>query len=107
MLKGKILIDSPSFNADEQRTSVLRIAEHILNLSDLVFVLFDARHPEPGAMQDTLEHLVAKTINRPDAGKFLYVLNQVDNTAREDNPEEVFATWRRALAQKGRTAGRF
>ena len=106
-LKGKILIDSPGFDADEQRTSVLRIIEHILGLSDLVLVLFDARHPEPGAMQDTLEHLVANTMNRADAGKFLYILNQVDNTAREDNPEEVFAAWQRALAQKGLTAGRF
>jgi hypothetical protein len=106
-LKGKILIDSPGFDADAQRTSTLRITDHILNLSDLVLVLFDARHPEPGAMQDTLEHLVAGTISRPDSGKFLYVLNQVDNTAREDNPEEVFAAWQRALAQKGLTAGRF
>ncbi len=106
-LKGKILIDSPGFDADAQRTSTLRITNHILNLSDLVLVLFDARHPEPGAMQDTLEHLVGGTITRPDSGKFLYVLNQVDNTAREDNPEEVFAAWQRALAQKGLTAGRF
>lgn len=106
-LKGKILIDSPGFDADAQRTSTLRITDHILNLSDLVLVLFDARHPEPGAMQDTLEHLVAGTISRADSGKFLYVLNQVDNTAREDNPEEVFAAWQRALAQKGLTAGRF
>ncbi|HEX2139050.1 MAG TPA: hypothetical protein VHG33_04990, partial [Woeseiaceae bacterium] len=29
------------------------------------------------------------------------------NAAREDNPEEVFAAWQRALAQKGLTAGRF
>ncbi len=106
-LRGKILIDSPGFDADEQRTSVLRITDHILSLSDLVLVLFDARHPEPGAMQDTLEHLVAKTIKRPDSNKFLYILNQVDSTAREDNPEEVFAAWQRALAQKGLTAGRF
>lgn len=106
-LRGKIFIDSPGFDADEQRTSVLRITDHILSLSDLVLVLFDARHPEPGAMQDTLEHLVAKTIKRPDSGKFLYILNQVDSTAREDNPEEVYAAWQRALAQKGLTAGRF
>lgn len=56
-LKGKILIDSPGFDADEQRTSTLRITEHIINLSDLVIVFFDARHPEPGAMQDTLEQI--------------------------------------------------
>jgi len=106
-LKGKILIDSPGFDADEQRTSTLRITEHIINLSDLVLVFFDARHPEPGAMQDTLKHLVANSIHRADSSKFLYILNQIDSTAREDNPEEVFGAWQRALAQKGLTAGRF
>ncbi len=106
-LKGKILIDSPGFDADAQRTATLRLTEHIIDLSDLVLVFFDARHPEPGAMQDTLEHLVARSLSRPDASKFLYVLNQIDTTAREDNPEEVFGAWQRALAQKGLTAGRF
>ncbi len=106
-LRGKILIDSPGFDADEQRTSTLRITDHIIDLSDLVLVFFDARHPEPGAMQDTLEHLVTETIHRHDSTKFLYILNQIDNAAREDNPEEVFAAWQRALAQRGLTAGRF
>jgi hypothetical protein len=78
-----------------------------VDLSDLVLVFFDARHPEPGTMHDTLEHLVAQTISRPDSSKFLYVLNQIDTTAREDNPEDVIASWQRALAQKGLTAGRF
>lgn len=106
-LRGKILIDSPGFDADSQRTSTLRITQHIINLSDLVLVFFDARHPEPGAMRDTLEHLVAETIERPDATKFVYILNQMDITAREDNPEEVVAAWQRSLAQAGLTAGRF
>ncbi|NOR52359.1 MAG: dynamin family protein [Gammaproteobacteria bacterium] len=106
-LKGKIIIDSPGFDADEQRTSTLKITEHIIGLSDLVLVFFDARHPEPGAMHDTLEHLVANTIHRTDSNKFLYILNQIDTTAREDNPEEVFGAWQRAIAQKGLTAGRF
>ena len=106
-LKNKIVIDSPGFDADAQRNSTLRITEHIITLSDLVLVFFDARHPEPGAMQDTLKHLVTETINRPDSNKFLYILNQIDNTAREDNPEEVFAAWQRGLAQAGLTAGRF
>ncbi|MFV0276352.1 MAG: dynamin family protein, partial [Parahaliea sp.] len=106
-LRGKIFIDSPGFDADQQRTSTLLLTEHIINLSDLVLVFFDARHPEPGAMADTLEHLVAETVHRPDSNKFLYVLNQIDNTAREDNPEEVVAAWQRSLAQHGLTAGRF
>ena len=106
-LRGKIIIDSPGFDADEQRTSVLRIADHIIGLADLVLVFFDARHPEPGAMQDTLRHLVARAVGRADSSKFLYILNQVDNTAREDNPEEVFGAWQRALAANGLTAGRF
>ncbi len=106
-LRGRIIIDSPGFDADAQRTSTLRITEHIIDLSDLVLVFFDARHPEPGAMQDTLEHLVAGSIRRNDSSKFLYILNQIDTTAREDNPEEVFGAWQRALSQHGLTAGRF
>lgn len=106
-LRGKIFIDSPGFDADEQRTSTLLITDHIIDLSDLVLVFFDARHPESGAMGDTLKHLVADTVTRPDAAKFLFILNQIDNTAREDNPEEVVAAWQRSLAQHGLTAGRF
>jgi hypothetical protein len=104
-LRGKILIDSPGFDADAQRTSTLRITDHIIDLSDLVLVFFDARHPESGSMRDTLEHLVRRVIGRPDSNKFLYILNQIDATVVEDNSEEVFASWQRALAQSGLTAG--
>jgi predicted GTPase/uncharacterized membrane protein len=106
-MRGKILIDSPGFDADSQRAATLRITDHIIGLADLVLVFFDARHPEPGAMHDTLYHLVTQTIDRPDSNKFLYVLNQMDVTAKEDNPEEVVAAWQRALAGAGLTAGRF
>jgi hypothetical protein len=58
-------------------------------------------------MRDTLDHLVSATIKRPDSGKFLYILNQLDTTAREDNPEDVVAAWQRALGERGLTAGRF
>jgi hypothetical protein len=105
-VRGKILIDSPGFDADAQRTSTLRITDHIIDLSDLVLVFFDARHPESGSMQDTLEHLVRRSVGRRDSTKFLYVLNQIDATAQEDNSEDVFAAWQRALAQSGLTAGR-
>ena len=104
VLRGKILIDSPGFDADDQRTSTLRITDHIMDLSDLVLVFFDARHPETGSMRDTLEHLVKATVNRRDSNKFLYILNQIDVTANEDNLEEVFAAWQRALTQYGLTA---
>jgi hypothetical protein len=104
-LRGRILIDSPGFDADAQRTATLRITDHIIDLSDLVLVFFDARHPESGSMHDTLEHLVRRAIGRRDSNKFLYILNQIDATAQEDNTEEVFASWQRALAQSGLTAG--
>ena len=107
VLKGKILIDSPGFDADEQRNSTLKITDHIIDLADLVLVFFDARHPEPGAMKDTLEHLVEGTIRRNDAGKFLFILNQMDSTAKEDNAEQVVAAWQRAVVQTGLSTGRF
>ncbi len=106
-LKGKILVDSPGFDADEQRTATLRIADRIISRSDLVLVFFDAHRPEPGAIRDTLEHLVERAVGRHDATKFIYILNQIDVTADENNPEDVVAAWQRALAQKGLTAGRF
>lgn len=107
VLKGKILIDSPGFDADEQRNATLKITDHIIDLADLVLVFFDARHPEPGAMKDTLEHLVEGTIRRNDAGKFLFILNQMDSTAKEDNAEQVVAAWQRAVVQAGLSTGRF
>ncbi len=107
LLRGKIFIDSPGFDADEQRTAILRSTNYIIDLSDLVLVFFDARHPESGTMRDTLQHLVEETIHRKDSNKFLFILNQIDVTAREDNAEDVVASWERALAQKGLTAGRF
>lgn len=106
-IRGKILIDSPGFDADNQRASTLRLTQHIIDLSDLVLVFFDARHPEPKAMRDTLEYLVSANMNRADANKFLYILNQMDVTAKEDNPEEVVAAWQRSLAEVGLIAGRF
>ncbi|MFK7853490.1 MAG: dynamin family protein [Granulosicoccus sp.] len=107
VVRGKILIDSPGFDADAQRTSTLKLTNHIMDISDLVLVFFDARHPEPGAMQDTLTHLVEETISRSDSNKFLFILNQIDSAAREDNTEEIVGAWQRALSQKGLTAGRF
>ena len=106
-VRGKILIDSPGFDADEQRKSVLRITDHIIDLSDLVLVLFDARHPEPGAMQDTLEHLVRGAQRRNDSGKFLFILNQIDTSARDDNLEQIVSSWQKALIQTGLVSGRF
>jgi len=107
VMRGKILIDSPGFDADDQRTGTLRLTDHIMGISDLVLVFFDARHPEPGAMQDTLRHLVGNTIDRADSNKFMYVLNQMDTASREDNSEDIVGAWQRALSQKGLTAGRF
>lgn len=106
-LIGKVFIDSPGFDADEQRQSVLKLTDHIADLSDLVLVFFDARHPEPGAMEDTLRHLVASSVRRSDAGKFLFVLNQIDVTANEDNVEEVVAAWQRALEKNNIQSGDF
>ncbi len=106
-LRGKILIDSPGFDADEQRKETLKLTDHIIDLSDLVLVLFDARHPEPGAMQDTLEHLVQGSQKRSDNSKFLFILNQIDTSANDDNMEDIVASWQKALVQSGLNAGRF
>jgi GTPase SAR1 family protein len=106
-VKGKILIDSPGFDADSQRDGILKITSHIVEMSDLVLIFFDARHPEPGAMRDTLEHLVSSTIKHRDANKILYILNQIDTTGKEDNLEDVIGSWQRALSKEGLISGNF
>ncbi len=106
-IKGKILIDSPGFDADYQRDAVLRITRHIIDLSDLVLIFFDARHPEPGAMRDTLNHLVEVAKKHADSDKVLYILNQIDTCAKEDNLEDIIGAWQRALSQKGIVSGKF
>jgi len=106
-VKGKILIDSPGFDADSQRDGILKITSHIVEMSDLVLIFFDARHPEPGAMRDTLEHLVSSTIKHRDANKVLYILNQIDTTGKEDNLEDVIGSWQRALSKEGLISGNF
>ncbi len=106
-LKGKILIDSPGFDADVQRDETLKITKHIIDLSDLVLIFFDARHPEPGAMRDTLNHLVEVAQNHKDSDKILYILNQIDTCHKEDNLEDIIGAWQRALSQKGIVSGRF
>jgi ribosome biogenesis GTPase A len=106
-VKGRILIDSPGFDADSQRDGILRITSHIVDMSDLVLIFFDARHPEPGAMRDTLEHLVGTTLKHRDANKVLYILNQIDSTAKEDNLEAVISSWQRALSREGLVSGNF
>ena len=106
-LKGKILIDSPGFDADSQRDTILKLTNHIVDMSDLVLIFFDARHPEPGAMRDTLDQLVKSAMSHSDADKVLYILNQIDTTAQEDNLEDVIGAWQRAMAQKGLVSGSF
>ena len=106
-VKGKIIIDSPGFDADSQRDGILKITSHIVDMSDLVLIFFDARHPEPGAMRDTLKHLVGATLEHRDANKVLYILNQIDTTAQEDNLETVISSWQRALSQEGLISGDF
>lgn len=106
-IKGKILIDSPGFDADTQRDEILKITEHIIDISDLVMIFFDARHPEPGAMRDTLNHLVEVSKNHKDSDKILYILNQIDTCSKENNLEDIIGSWQRALAQKGIVSGKF
>jgi len=58
-------------------------------------------------MQDTLEHLVRGAQRRNDSSKFLFILNQIDTSAKEDNMEEIVAAWQKSLVQSGLNSGRF
>ncbi len=105
-LKGMMIVDSPGFDSDSTRASILKLVDQILDISDLTIVLFDARKPEPGVMRDTLNILVSKIKERGDINKFLFVLNQIDASSQE-NFEEILNAWHKALATVGFSTGRF
>lgn len=98
MLNGRVIIDSPGFDADEQRKEILQITDHIVELSDLVFVFFDAHKAEPGVMQETFKHLMPIVKKCKDRTRFLFVLNQIDIAAHNSTLEELVGSWRAALA---------
>jgi hypothetical protein len=85
-------------------TSTLR-HNHIVDLSDLVLVFFDARHPEVGTMHDTLDHLVSQTIVRPDSTSSC-TFSIKSTPLPKGQSEDVVASWQRS-GQAGLTAGRF
>jgi hypothetical protein len=106
VLRGKILIESPGLDADDQDGAILRISEHLIGQSDLVLVFFDARYLESDVMLD-IEHLLARSQDHPVVSKFIYVLNQNDTNIGNADSEDMFAAWQGALAKKGLSAGHF
>ena len=54
-----------------------------------------------------MEHLVRGSQRRNDNSKFLFILNQIDTSANDDNMEDIVAAWQKALVQNGLSSGRF
>ena len=104
-LRGKILIDSPGFDADAQRTSTLKITDHIIDLSDLVLVF--SMHATPSRVRCATPWTTwsARRSTAPIPASSVHPQPDRHHGTRGQPFEEVVAAWQRAPGERGLTAG--
>lgn len=102
-VKGKLFIDLPNFGIEPPTTSVLLLAKHSLETSDLVLVftdLFESASP-------VLEDLIATIKSLQDTNKFIYLINEPATTFYPSSQHDLIANWQTRLSQFGLNTGQF
>lgn len=102
-LKGKLFIDTPSYTATYHSPAQMLLTEHVLDISDLIFVftdLFEAEEP-------VNEELIKSIISHQDSNKFVYIIDRSDMSLDAHKTNEVINAWQKKLAQLGLDTGEF
>ncbi len=102
-LKGKLFIDTPAFTTAYHSPAQLLLTQHVLDISDLVFIftdLFEAEEPVSDALINSL-------IAHQDANKLIYIIDRSDMGLDAVKTNEVITSWQKKLAQFGLDTGEF
>jgi len=102
-LKGKLFIDTPVLNASDDSLVTPMLAEHILNMSDLVLVFTDLFDATPELIKNTVDEIV----KQQDSNKFIYVIDHSEISLDTKKTNEIIASWQRRLAELGIHTGQF
>lgn len=102
-LKGKIMIAAPGFDDDSNESVNLNLIQHVVGISDLVLVFFDAAEANLDKFEDSLIQFFETTASSPNPGKFVYVVNQKGTAS---NPVNL-SVWKERLAVYGFQSGQF
>ncbi|WP_428353840.1 hypothetical protein [Methyloprofundus sp.] len=102
-LKDKTIIFAPGFAPNIKSKGITLLRDHAVELSDLVFVFLDASKPNLEDLRSTLAPFLEMTTNSHNPGKFIYVINQAQDS---DSPVDL-ASWKQQLSNLGLQSGQF
>jgi hypothetical protein len=103
LLNGKIIVNAPSFQADGNDEVVSFLTQHIIEMSDLVLIFFDASKPDLESLRETLTKFFTETVNTQDPNKFIFVVNQTGAAAGLID----LTLWKKQLADFGLESSQF
>lgn len=102
-LRDKTIILAPGFSPNPKQDGIGLLRNHATELSDLVFIFFDANEPELEQYRATLTPFLKNAANSQNPSKFIYVINQT-----QDNSKPVDLNhWQQQLSHLGLQSGQF
>jgi hypothetical protein len=102
-LKGKLFIDTPAFTSAYHSPAQLLLTQHVLDISDLVFIFTDLFEAEEPVSDELIESLIA----HQDANKLIYIIDRSDTGLDAVKTNEVINSWQKKIAQFGLDTGEF
>ncbi len=102
-LKGKLFIDTPAYTTTYHSPAQMLLTQHVLDISDLIFVftdLFEAEEP-------VSDELVKSLISHQDSNKLIYIIDRSDMGMDPVKTNEVINAWQKKLAHLGLDTGDF
>ncbi|MDC9728795.1 MAG: hypothetical protein PSN04_05615 [Methyloprofundus sp.] len=102
-LKDKTIITAPGFSFHDHQEGVDLLRNHVSNLSDLVFIFFDANKFTIDDFKVTLPPFLKHAANSHNPSKFIYIITENNELASE----ETIANWKHQLTKLGLQAGQF
>jgi len=102
-LKDKTLITAPGFSLHDRQEGINLLREHVAELSDLVFVFFDANQFILEDFKITLPPFLKHAANSHNPSKFIYIITEAGQAASV----ETISNWKHQLTNLGLQAGQF
>lgn len=102
-LQDKTIITAPGFSLHDHQEGITLLRNHASDLSDLVFIFFDANQFTIDDFKVTLPAFLKHAANSHNPSKFIYIITE--NNAQAS--AETIANWKHQLTKLGLQAGQF
>jgi hypothetical protein len=102
-LKDQTIITAPGFALHDHQESITLLRNHVSELSDLVFIFFDANQFTIDDFQATLPPFFKHVAHSHNPSKFIYIMTENKQPASAKTIEN----WKHQLTKLGLQAGQF